>query len=116
MEWCVRKDVDGVITDDPQLMWEVRKRMGGGSDGDWYEEEEGSVGKGVVVGAAAGRTRRGRSWLGALGSYVKAGLLQAATMVFVLMLWRRLDARGRNGRGREQGGEAAVHVPIKVKV
>lgn len=29
MEWCIRKEVDGVITDDPMLFLEVCRRYGG---------------------------------------------------------------------------------------
>ncbi|KAI1492509.1 PLC-like phosphodiesterase [Biscogniauxia mediterranea] len=63
MEWCVRNSIAGVITDDPALFREVRRRVGG------KEEEEGKEGgmvrvRGMGMGEKRGvaRTLAKRAW------------------------------------------------------
>ncbi len=83
MEWAVRKGVDGVITDDVGRYREVRERLGGG--------------------------KGGVRWTGMVGLYAKAAMLQAMAVVFSVVFWRRLSARGV-GKGKRVvvGGGAAV--------
>ena len=81
MEWCVRKGVDGVITDDVGRYREVREWFGG----------RGGGGKGV-------------GWPGMVGLYARAAVLQAMVLVFSVVFWHRLSGKGRR---KVVGGTAA---------
>ena len=82
MEWAVRKGVDGVITDDVGRYREVREGFGGGKK---------------TVG-----------WPGMVRLYARAAVLQAIAVVFSVVFWHRLSARG-GGKGKRKvvGGTAA---------
>ncbi len=83
MEWAVRKGVDGVITDDVGRYREVRDGFGGG--------------KGAVTG-----------WSGMVRLYARAAVLQAIAVVFSVVFWHRLSARGGGKVKRKVvGGTAA---------
>ncbi|KAH6649933.1 PLC-like phosphodiesterase [Chaetomium tenue] len=72
MEWAVRKGIDGVITDEVGRMSGVLDRLG--------------VGAAMAV--------PGVKWPRAVGLYARAAVLQAAALVFSLLLWRRLNTMG----------------------
>lgn len=67
MRWAWRKGVDGVVTDEVGLLKRVL-------DGD----EDRGRGKGVTV-----------------GMYIKAAMIQALTLVLVVVIWGRLRKVGR---------------------
>lgn len=71
MAWCVRKAVDGVITDDPRLFGEVCERFAAGEE----------------AGSCDGLVRSARL-------YARALLLQMATIVALVLMWHRLASRG----------------------
>lgn len=78
MEWSVRKEVDGVITDDPKLFLDVCRRhddhdgSGGGTDGD------------VTAAAAPKRKRTGlRRWIRLYGL---VAVLQMLALAFVIVM------------------------------
>jgi len=84
MEWAVRKGVDGVITDEVDRLGGVLDRFGVGAG-------SGVVGEvGVVVSGDKGVIK----WPGLVGLYARAVVLQAAALVFSLLLWRRLSTVG----------------------
>jgi hypothetical protein len=92
MEWCVRKGVDGVVTDDVKLFGEVCQRLveDGKGDGDLDGKGTGTgkvVRKGVRVGVRM---------------YVKAWLWQAVATVVVGLMWAGVG-RKRKGKGKVTG-------------
>jgi phosphatidylglycerol phospholipase C len=98
MEWCVRKGVDGVITDDVGLFKEVRDRFGDG------KEDEARVTSGMV---GRGRSRKGDEgvrWPRVLRLYFVAFFWQAVVALVSLLLWHRLSNRGRGRKGRKADG------------
>ncbi|KAK4657919.1 hypothetical protein QC762_202150 [Podospora pseudocomata] len=76
MRWAWRKGVDGVVTDEVGLLRRVL-------DGD----EDRGRGKGVTV-----------------GMYIKAAMIQALTLVLVVVIWGRLRKVGRviGGEGKRE--------------
>lgn len=87
MEWCVKKGVDGVITDQVGRYKEVRDRFASTAGGD------GSGGEVVVA------RREGIAWPRKVKLYGKAILLQALAALFSLLFWHRLSTRG-GGKGK----------------
>ncbi|KAK4104128.1 PLC-like phosphodiesterase [Parathielavia hyrcaniae] len=83
MEWCIRKAVDGVITDEVGRFAEVRGRF-----------EDADVGGGEAGGD-------GVRWPRMLRLYCSAILLQAVVAVVSLLLWHRLSRMGSGGKGRK---------------
>ena len=84
MEWCVRKGLDGVITDDVGRFGEVRDRF--------LVEEDGATG--------------GIRWPRKIKLYAKAILMQGLALVFSVLLWHRLS--GRRGKSKSNGVEEGV--------
>lgn len=78
MEWSIRSEVDGVITDDPKRFLEVCNRFGGTA--------------GTIP-----RTRRIR----AARLYVGALLMQVVYLVGMVLLWHRFSTVGRTRRVKE---------------
>ncbi|KAK4122408.1 PLC-like phosphodiesterase, partial [Parathielavia appendiculata] len=101
MEWCIRKGVDGVITDDVGKFTEVRDRFGDGDGGFDGGEGDGGVTAGMVVKGSGGKGEEGVRWPRMLRLYFSAILLQAAAAVVSVLLWHRLSTRGRGGKGRK---------------
>jgi phosphatidylglycerol phospholipase C len=120
MGWCVRKGVDGVITDEVGRFEGVRGGFGGGGgdtggdssgvDGDGDGDGDGKgKGKGGVVVVVKNGT--GTGWPRWVRLYLKAGLLQAAAMLASVLLWRRLSSRGG---GTKKGRVVEGAVPGEV--
>lgn len=95
MEWCVKKGVDGVITDQVGRYREVRDRFGSSTAG-----LDGSGGE-VLVTRREGQGQ-GIAWPRKVRLYGKAILLQALAALFSLLFWHRLSTRG-GGKGKGKG-------------
>ena len=80
MEWSIRKESDGVITDDPKLFLEVCKRH---SSGDGAE------------GRVVSRSGKGRRAIRVANLYLGAFCLQVVTFVLMALFARRLTGLGR---------------------
>jgi phosphatidylglycerol phospholipase C len=126
MEWCVRKGLAGVITDEVGRFEEVRRGFGGGEggDGDGGDGDDtggessgvdgdvdGKVGDGEGKGKEVVVVRNGIGWPRWVRLYFKAGLLQAVAMLASVLLWRRLSSRGG---GTKKGRVVEGVVPGKV--
>lgn len=94
MEWCIRKreTVDGVITDQVEVYRDVRRRHG--EEDEEGEEEE--AGKGRVVVAK----RRGGGLVRRLRMYMVGFLMQAGSVLVVVLMWHRLSSKGKGGKGK----------------
>jgi len=81
MEWSIRKQADGVITDDPKLFLEACERHTVGGDG-----------------SGGGRLSEKRKRSGVLrmvNLYASAFCLQVVTVVLLALFSRKLTALGR---------------------
>ncbi|KAK4449171.1 glycerophosphoryl diester phosphodiesterase [Podospora aff. communis PSN243] len=85
MEWSIRKEADGVITDDPKLFLEVCERDSG---------EEGAEGK------VLSRRGKGRRALRVVKLYLGAFCLQVVAFVLMAFFAGRLTGLGRRKEGR----------------
>ncbi|KAK0616097.1 PLC-like phosphodiesterase [Bombardia bombarda] len=105
MEWSIRKQVDGVITDDPQLFLDVLERYkaaqariyGDGGEGGEGVVNGGKLKRGVIV--KTGSVKRAKL-------YARAAVFQLLGIVLVLWLWRRFSTM--------KGGKKRVAGPVKV--
>lgn len=86
MEWSIRKGVDGVITDDPELFLEVCRRCG--------EVDSGS--------ASALAPRRPPSRLRRIRQYIAVAQIQILTMFLTVMLFFKSGATARKQRRKQQ--------------
>ena len=99
MEWSIRKQVDGVITDDPKLFLDVCDR---------YVEEHGRdvAPNGSVGGTRGGRKGRKRPGLVRMARlYTSVFLMQVAMVVFTGLFYRRLT---KKATGKGSGTAKAV--------
>ena len=87
MEWSIRKQVDGVITDDPKRFLEVCDRLGNGSSG-------GGEGEGAHAIATASSRLRLSDRLTSLRLYAGAFAIQVVALVVSGLLWHRLNTYG----------------------
>jgi phosphatidylglycerol phospholipase C len=76
MEWSIRKQVDGVVTDDPQLFLDVCDR--------WKAARSGATkGKAQTAVVKTGAVKTAKL-------YAAAALMQVMTLIFTALFWRRL--------------------------
>lgn len=87
MKWSIKKEADGVITDDPRLFLEVCEKFKGG---------EAQGGKGELSGRGRGR----RVWR-LLNLYVGALCLQVMCVLLMTFFSGRLTKLGRSKGGKE---------------
>ena len=104
MEWSIRKQVDGVITDDPKLFLEVCDRYaaaGLSPTGASSSAEQGTTTtKGIHGGNGGGMWTKANDKLRRTRLYARAFFFQVAALVLTVVMWRRLQTLGTKKQGR----------------